>query len=130
MEFILVSILSPMAIVMGFGIYLWRNRKISKSTAEIFRSIARDEHGQDLIEYALIAFFIALAGAAIMPELSTAINHILSKFPAVAGDTLAGRSQAREISGDAGMWIRMTCGAVAVITLIAIVLRRRDKPRD
>lgn len=41
--------------------------------------IWRDEHGQDLIEYALMAGFVAVAAGAIMPGVSTSISKIFSK---------------------------------------------------
>jgi Flp pilus assembly pilin Flp len=38
-----------------------------------------DECGQDLIEYALMAGFVAVAAGAIMPGVSTSISTIFSK---------------------------------------------------
>ena len=40
----------------------------------------RDTQGQDLIEYALMAGFVALAAGAIMPNVATAISTIFSKI--------------------------------------------------
>ena len=41
--------------------------------------IALDTQGQDLIEYALLAGFVALAAGAIMPNVATSISTIFSK---------------------------------------------------
>jgi pilus assembly protein Flp/PilA len=41
--------------------------------------IWRETRGQDLIEYALMAGFVAVAAAAIMPGVSTNISKIFSK---------------------------------------------------
>jgi pilus assembly protein Flp/PilA len=41
--------------------------------------IWRDDHGQDLIEYALMAGFVAVAAGAIMPTVSSSISKIFSK---------------------------------------------------
>ena len=41
--------------------------------------IWRDEKGQDLIEYALMAGFVAVAGGAVMPDVSAQISAIFSK---------------------------------------------------
>jgi pilus assembly protein Flp/PilA len=41
--------------------------------------ILRDTKGQDLIEYALMAGFVAVAAGAIMPNVSTNISVIFSK---------------------------------------------------
>ena len=38
-----------------------------------------DEHGQDLIEYALMAGFVAVAAGALMPGVAQSISVILSK---------------------------------------------------
>lgn len=40
----------------------------------------RDTRGQDLIEYALMAGFVAVAAGAVMPGLSTQISTIFSKI--------------------------------------------------
>jgi Flp pilus assembly pilin Flp len=39
-----------------------------------------DDRGQDLIEYALMAGFVAVAAGAIMPGVSTSISKIFSKI--------------------------------------------------
>ncbi|HTD44103.1 MAG TPA: hypothetical protein VK687_07975 [Bryobacteraceae bacterium] len=41
--------------------------------------ILTDTHGQDLIEYALMAGFVAVAAGAIMPNLGGSISTIYSK---------------------------------------------------
>jgi len=42
-----------------------------------------DDHGQDLIEYALMAGFVAVAAGAIMPGVATSISRIFSKIGSV-----------------------------------------------
>jgi pilus assembly protein Flp/PilA len=42
--------------------------------------LGRDNRGQDLIEYALMAGFVAVAAGAIMPNVSTNISTIFSKI--------------------------------------------------
>ncbi len=41
--------------------------------------IWKDTRGQDLIEYALMAGFVAVAAGAIMPNISSSISLIFSK---------------------------------------------------
>ena len=41
--------------------------------------LIKDKKGQDLIEYALMAGFVAVAAGAIMPTVSTNISIIFSK---------------------------------------------------
>jgi len=43
----------------------------------------RDNRGQDLIEYALMAGFVAVAAGAIMPGVSTNISRIFSRVASV-----------------------------------------------
>jgi len=43
----------------------------------------RDRQGQDLIEYALMAGFVAVAAGAIMPGVSTSISTIFSQISSV-----------------------------------------------
>lgn len=45
--------------------------------------ILMDTRGQDLIEYALMAGFVAVAAGAIMPGVSTNISKIFSKIGSV-----------------------------------------------
>ena len=45
--------------------------------------IWKDRHGQDLIEYALMAGFVAVAAGAIMPGVATSISTIFSKVSSV-----------------------------------------------
>jgi len=47
--------------------------------------IWKDTRGQDMIEYALMAAFVAVAAVAALPGLSTSISTIFSKV----GSTLA-----------------------------------------
>jgi pilus assembly protein Flp/PilA len=43
----------------------------------------RDKRGQDLIEYALMAGFVAVAAGAIMPNVAQSISVIFSKIASV-----------------------------------------------
>jgi len=43
----------------------------------------KDQRGQDLIEYALMAGFVAVAAGAIMPGVASSISQIFSKVQSV-----------------------------------------------
>ena len=45
--------------------------------------LATNTRGQDLIEYALMAGFVAVAAGAIMPDVSASISTIFSKVGSV-----------------------------------------------
>jgi pilus assembly protein Flp/PilA len=45
--------------------------------------IRRDRRGQDLIEYALMAGFVAVAAGAIMPGVSSSVSQIFSEVSSV-----------------------------------------------
>ena len=49
----------------------------------ILAKIWRDERGQDLIEYALMAGFVAVAAGAIMPNVASSISTIFSEVASV-----------------------------------------------
>jgi pilus assembly protein Flp/PilA len=49
----------------------------------IVLNIWKDDSGQDLIEYALMAGFVAVAAGAIMPGVSSNISSIFSKVGSV-----------------------------------------------
>jgi pilus assembly protein Flp/PilA len=46
-------------------------------------NILNDDRGQDLIEYALMAGFVAVAAGAIMPQVSQNVSQIFSKVSSV-----------------------------------------------
>ena len=48
-----------------------------------FLKLARDERGQDMVEYALLAGFIAVAAGAVLPTISDSISTIFSKMASV-----------------------------------------------
>jgi pilus assembly protein Flp/PilA len=58
------------------------NMKNLKNLALRLR-IIKDTRGQDLIEYALMAGFVAVAAGAIMPNVATSISTIFSKIGSV-----------------------------------------------
>lgn len=45
--------------------------------------VLKDTRGQDLIEYALMAGFVAVAAGAVMPGVATSISTIFSKIASV-----------------------------------------------
>ncbi len=47
------------------------------------RTFWKDTRGQDLIEYALMAGFVAVAAGAVMPNVSASISTIFSKLGSV-----------------------------------------------
>ena len=51
--------------------------------------IWKDKRGQDLIEYALMAGFVAVAAGAIMPGVASSINIVFSKVNSIMIDAAA-----------------------------------------
>lgn len=49
----------------------------------------RDTRGQDLIEYALMAGFVAIAAGAVMPGVATQISTIFTKIESVLTEAAA-----------------------------------------
>lgn len=58
--------------------------KMTKITNLVWKlRIWKDTRGQDLIEYALMAGFVAVAAGAIMPNVASSISTIFSKISSV-----------------------------------------------
>jgi len=51
----------------------------NKNMIELLRKFIRDEEGQDLVEYALLLVFLALAAIAILPTLGSSVNRVFSQ---------------------------------------------------
>ena len=47
------------------------------------QTLVKDTKGQDLIEYALMAGFVAVAAGAIMPGVASSINIVFSKVNSI-----------------------------------------------
>jgi len=43
------------------------------------KKFIRDEEGQDLVEYALLLVFLALAAIAVLPTLGSSVNKVFSQ---------------------------------------------------
>ena len=56
-------------------------RKIIEGVLKI--KIWNDNRGQDLIEYALMAGFVAVAAGAVMPGVASSINVVFSKVNSI-----------------------------------------------
>ena len=48
----------------------------------MLKNLHKEESGQDLIEYALLALLLALAAVAVLPTVGTDISHIFSQVGA------------------------------------------------
>jgi Flp pilus assembly pilin Flp len=46
---------------------------------DLIKRFIRDEEGQDLVEYALLLVFLALAAIAILPILGSSVNKVFSQ---------------------------------------------------
>jgi pilus assembly protein Flp/PilA len=49
----------------------------------------REEEGQDIIEYALLAAFISISGYAILTSIGTQVNSVYSKVQSVTSQAAA-----------------------------------------
>ena len=57
-----------------------KERDVKANFFEVLHSLHKDESGQDLIEYALVAALIAFGSVATMQTLATNINTAYSKI--------------------------------------------------
>ncbi len=75
-------------------------------TQTLLRQLIRDDGGQDLIEYALLAGFIALASVAMITNIGTGTNSVYGAIAAVFDDACGGGS-----GGGFGRGGGLGCGA-------------------
>ena len=52
---------------------------------KLLAQFLKDEQGQDLVEYALLLVFIALAAIAVLPTLGSAVNNVFSQSASTLG---------------------------------------------
>lgn len=62
---------------------------MEKLNLTLLRRLARETRGQDLVEYALLAGFIAVAAGALLPGISDSISTIFSKMASVLTNAAA-----------------------------------------
>jgi pilus assembly protein Flp/PilA len=62
---------------------MWRTTVEHLRGVLLFVRVWKDTKGQDLIEYALMAGFVAVAAGAIMPGVATSISTIFSEIGSV-----------------------------------------------
>jgi len=53
------------------------------------RNLKQNVKGQDLIEYALMAGFVAVAAGALMPNIASSISTVFSKITSILTDAAA-----------------------------------------
>jgi len=53
------------------------------------RNLRQNVKGQDLIEYALMAGFVAVAAGALMPNIASSISAVFSKISSILADAAA-----------------------------------------
>ena len=46
---------------------------------QLIQNFLKDESGQDLVEYALLLVFLALAAIAVLPTLGSSVNKVFSQ---------------------------------------------------
>ena len=46
---------------------------------DLMKKFMQDEEGQDLVEYALLLVFLALAAIAVLPALGSSVNRVFSQ---------------------------------------------------
>ncbi|HYM11826.1 MAG TPA: hypothetical protein VEU62_13910 [Bryobacterales bacterium] len=63
----------------------WVRTRWPRWQAKLWRlaRLGSDRRGQDLVEYALLAGFVAVAAGALLPAISTSISTIFSRLSSV-----------------------------------------------
>jgi len=83
-DFIYVVLLIPMVTLGVISSNSEEPENVTRTNSFILKmKIWKDTRGQDLIEYALMAGFVALAAGAIMPGIAVSISTIFSQVASV-----------------------------------------------
>jgi Flp pilus assembly pilin Flp len=61
------------------------DKKENNTMVELLKKFMKDEEGQDLVEYALLLVFLALAAIAVLPTLGSAVNNVFSQSASTLG---------------------------------------------
>jgi pilus assembly protein Flp/PilA len=74
-----------MLLRLRFSFFLWRTEMKYKFELMVnrLRMLLDDTEAQDLVEYALLAGFVAVAAGALLPGISSSISQIFSKMGSV-----------------------------------------------
>ena len=73
--------LSPAATIHNhFSEFIFSEENRMNKLYSFILTLTRDEEAQDMVEYALLAGFIAVAAGAILPNISDSISTIFSKM--------------------------------------------------
>lgn len=128
MEHLWLVILAPLGIVVGLSIAYWlcHPGRICRSTTEMFKSAIRDDRGQDLVEYALMAGFVAMAAGAVMPGVVAIIKTAFGRACAAIDGVAYVATPA--VASEQATIIRVVCAVLAVALLGVIILRRHNMP--
>ena len=70
-------------------IYNTGRKKIMLKLQMFLANLIKDRKGQDMVEYALLAGFIAVAAGALLPGISTSISTIFSRMASVVSAAAA-----------------------------------------
>jgi pilus assembly protein Flp/PilA len=68
----------PAALPCGRSIR-FKTKKGENTMLELMKKFMKDEEGQDLVEYALLLVFLALAAITVLPTLGNSVNNVFSR---------------------------------------------------
>ncbi|KKU50317.1 MAG: hypothetical protein A3A96_01605 [Candidatus Zambryskibacteria bacterium RIFCSPLOWO2_01_FULL_39_39] len=112
---LLFVVVFPLIFVAGLLIY-YRRRVICRSTNDFFRSMSADTRGQDLVEYALMAGFVAVAVVVTFGSVAETVTPIVGKILSL-----------RDIPT---LIVRVGAAILAALFLSLIVLRRKERAEN
>lgn len=131
MEYIWIVCLAPLIITVGLLIAcrVKYPGRIYRSTEELFRSFSRNKSGRDLVEYALMAWLVAVTIVAIVPGPATTLATIFMKVKLALDGS--GPANGVIVSFDPILVnkIRIVCTVLAG-AIFGIIIWRREKKQQ
>lgn len=93
---------------------------------KMLQAFLREQDGQYVVEYALLAAFVAAAGGSILPAVSGSVKTLFAKMSAFA----AGVDPATVARVETDTPIRIICTILAILILVVIIARRKNQQGD
>ena len=124
MEYVMTAVFLPLMVIVILSVFCLSGKN-RKTNDEYFKSFWGNKSGQDLIEYGLMAGFVAVACGAIVPDVAARIKVIFLK----ACTAVDGVAYEATTPTDATSW-RIACAILAVVFIGLIIVRRRHHYED
>lgn len=128
MEYIMSAAFLPFVIIIVLVVFCLRfSKNQNATTVEYFKSFSNNKSGQDLIEYAVMAGFVAVVAGAIVPSIAKAVKASFGKI-----NTIMAQSSLEEVCVVPTMnfdidIVRIICAILAIYFIYHLTILRQHR---